>query len=36
MSDERGLPPGEYYLQIENLSNATVTGVYSIFWEERP
>ena len=36
MSDERGLPPGEYYLQIENLSNSTVTGVYSIFWEERP
>lgn len=35
-SDERGLPAGSYYLKLENLSNGTATGVYSLFWEERP
>jgi hypothetical protein len=35
MSDERGLPAGDYYLKIENISNSTTAGVYSIFWEER-
>lgn len=33
---ERGLPAGTYYLRIENIGNATATGVYSLFWEERP
>ncbi len=35
-SDERGLPAGTYYLKLENISNGTTTGVYSLFWEERP
>lgn len=35
-SDERGLPAGTYYLKLENLSNNAATGVYSLFWEERP
>ena len=33
---ERGLPAGAYYLRIENIGNGTATGVYSLFWEERP
>lgn len=33
---ERGLPAGTYYLRIENIGNSTATGVYSLFWEERP
>jgi hypothetical protein len=33
---ERGLAAGSYYLRIENIGNATTTGVYSLFWEERP
>ena len=35
-SDERGLPAGTYHLKLENLSNNAATGVYSLFWEERP
>lgn len=35
-SDERGLPAGSYYVRLANLSNGTSTGVYSLFWEERP
>lgn len=35
-SDERGLPAGTYYVRLTNLSNSTATGVYSLFWEERP
>lgn len=35
-SDERGLPAGSYYLKMENLHNGTTTGVYSLFWEDRP
>lgn len=35
-ADERGLPAGDYYIRLANLSNGTSTGVYSIFWEERP
>lgn len=35
-ADERGLAAGAYYLKIENISNGTATGVYSLFWEERP
>lgn len=35
-ADERGLPSGSYYLRLENISNGTATGVYSLFWEERP
>ena len=33
---ERGLPAGTYYLRIENIGNGAATGVYSLFWEERP
>lgn len=33
---ERGLPAGSYHLRIENIGNNTATGVYSLFWEERP
>lgn len=33
---ERGLPAGSYHLRIENIGNSTATGVYSLFWEERP
>lgn len=35
ISDERGLPSGDYYVVVENISNGTATGVYSSFWEER-
>lgn len=35
-SDERGLPAGTYYIRLTNLHNGTSTGVYSLFWEERP
>jgi len=35
-ADERGLPAGTYYLRLTNLSNGTSTGVYSLYWEERP
>lgn len=35
-SDERGLPAGSYYIRLANMSNGTSTGVYSLFWEERP
>jgi hypothetical protein len=33
---ERGLPAGVYYLKLENISNSTATGVYSLFFEEGP
>lgn len=33
---ERGLPAGTYYLRLHNFGNGASTGVYSIFWEERP
>lgn len=36
VATERGLPAGDYYLKLENISNSTATGVYSLFWEERP
>lgn len=35
-STERGLPPGDYCVRLTNLSNSSSTGVYNIFWEERP
>lgn len=35
-SDERGLPAGDYYIRLAALGNGTATGVYSLFWEERP
>lgn len=35
-STERGLPAGTYYLRLQNISSGTATGVYSLFWEERP
>jgi len=35
IADERGLPEGVYFLNLENISNGTATGVYSLFWEER-
>lgn len=35
-STERGLPAGDYCVRLTNLSNGTSTGVYNIFWEERP
>ena len=35
-SDERGLPAGSYYIRLTNISNGASTGVYSLFWEERP
>jgi len=31
----RGLPAGTYYLKIENIGTGSVTGVYSLAWEER-
>lgn len=34
--DQRGLPPGDYYLMIENIGNGVATGVYTLRWEERP
>lgn len=33
---ERGLPAGTYYLRLHNFGTGPATGVYSIFWEERP
>lgn len=33
---ERGLPAGTYYLRLHNFGTGASTGVYSIFWEERP
>lgn len=33
---ERGLPPGTYYLRLHNFGSGAATGVYSLFWEERP
>jgi len=35
-SDERGLPAGTYDIRLSNFSNGAATGVYSLFWEERP
>lgn len=35
-SDERGLPAGAYYLKLEKIGLGAATGVYSLFWEERP
>ncbi len=35
-ADERGLPAGAYYIRLANLSNGTSTGVYSLYFEERP
>lgn len=36
IADERGLPAGEYFIVLENISNGPSTGVYNVFWEERP
>ena len=36
VSSERGLPAGTYYIDLVNFSNSTATGVYSLWWEERP
>lgn len=33
---ERGLPAGTFYLRLHNFGTGTATGVYSLFWEERP
>jgi hypothetical protein len=33
---ERGLGPGTYYLRVHNFGSGAATGVYSLFWEERP
>lgn len=33
---ERGLPAGTYYVQLENVGTGTATGVYDLWWEERP
>lgn len=33
---ERGLPIGTYYLRLHNFGSGAATGVYSLFWEERP
>lgn len=33
---ERGLPAGTYYIRLHNFSAGAATGVYSLFWEERP
>lgn len=35
-ADERGLPAGDYFIDLQNTSNSAATGVYSLFWEERP
>lgn len=34
--DERGLPAGAYHLSFTNFGNSTATGLYKLFWEERP
>lgn len=34
--DERGLPAGTYHLAFQNFGNGPATGVYKLFWEERP
>lgn len=36
MAIERGVPPGAYYYQLENIDGVTATGVLSAYWEERP
>lgn len=33
---ERGLPAGTYYIQLENVGAQAATGVYDLWWEERP
>lgn len=33
---QRGLPAGTYHLKFQNFGTGTATGIYSIFWEERP
>lgn len=40
-TDERGLPPGSYYVRISTITGGLVVnddalGVYHILWEERP
>lgn len=32
---ERGIAPGVYYLQFENITNGSATGVYELIYEER-
>ncbi len=36
VADERGLPPGDYYIRLANIGTGAAKGVYNIFWEERP
>lgn len=36
VSDERGIPEGTYYIRLENMGSGTATGVYNLWWEERP
>jgi len=36
INDERALPAGTYYLRITNLDNGTSSGIYNLWWEERP
>jgi hypothetical protein len=33
---ERGLSAGTYYLRLHNFGSGAATGVYSLFWEEKP
>ncbi|QGH72501.1 MAG: RecT family recombinase [Myoviridae sp. ctThM1] len=33
---ERGLGAGTYYLRLHNFGSGAATGVYSLFWEEKP
>lgn len=33
---ERGLPAGTYHLKFQNTGAGTATGIYYLFWEERP
>jgi hypothetical protein len=35
-SDERGLPAGTYYLKLTSIVAGNTTGVYRLWWEERP
>lgn len=35
-ADERGIAPGTYYVRYENIGNATATGTFWFFYEERP